>query len=248
MCDVDAFLTTHAGQWSRISMATNAKALRAFFRYAETRDWCRAGISQAIESPRIFKEETLPRGPSWEQVQQLLASKDANTARDIRDHAILLLFAVYGLRRSEVAGLCLDHLDWAHDTLRLYRSKQRRTQLYPLHPPVMLALIRYLQEVRPSSPYRHIFLTLKAPVCPISPSGLSTMVSACFTRVGLTGQPHGPHALRHACATHLINSGSSMKEIGDHLGHRDLSTTRIYAKVDMTGLREVANFDTGGLL
>jgi len=200
--DVDAFLSEHADAWSRISMATCAKALRAFFRYAETRDWCRAGISQAIESPRIFKEESVPRGPTWDQVQQLIASKDGNTDRDIRGRAIMLLFAVYGLRRSEVAGLCLDDRDWEHDTIRQYRSKPRHTQLYPLHPPVALALIRYLQEVRLSNPHRQIFLTLKAPVCPISPSGLSSMVSASFTKVGFTSQPHGPHALRHACATH----------------------------------------------
>jgi hypothetical protein len=39
-----------------------------------------------------------------------------------------------------------------------------------------------------------------------------------------------------------------MKEIGDHLGHRKLDTTRVYAKVDLAGLRRVADFDMGGLL
>jgi len=59
---------------------------------------------------------------------------------------------------------------------------------------------------------------------------------------------YGPHSLRHACATRLINQGVSLKEIGDQLGHRDLDTIRIYAKVDLTGLRTVADFDLGGLL
>jgi site-specific recombinase XerD len=59
---------------------------------------------------------------------------------------------------------------------------------------------------------------------------------------------HGPHSLRHACATRLINQGLSLKEIGDHLGHRDVEATRIYAKVDLAHLREVADFDLGGLL
>ena len=59
---------------------------------------------------------------------------------------------------------------------------------------------------------------------------------------------HGPHALRHACATHLLAQGLSLKEIGDHLGHCDPDTTRIYAKVDLPGLRQVAaDFDLGGL-
>ena len=61
--------------------------------------------------------------------------------------------------------------------------------------------------------------------------------------------PHyGPHALRHACASHLLAAGLSLKAIGDHLGHGDPRSTRIYAKVDLEGLQEVARFDLGGLL
>ena len=59
---------------------------------------------------------------------------------------------------------------------------------------------------------------------------------------------HGPHALRHACAGHLVAEGFSLKEVGDHLGHRSAFATRIYAKVDLKGLQEVGNFDLGGLL
>ena len=59
---------------------------------------------------------------------------------------------------------------------------------------------------------------------------------------------YGPHALRHACATHLINKGVSLKEISDHLGHQGLETTRIYTKVDLTNLRKVAEFKLGGIL
>lgn len=64
---------------------------------------------------------------------------------------------------------------------------------------------------------------------------------------GPKGQ-QGPHSLRHACAAHLVSEGFSLKEIGDHLGHRSLSATQIYAKVDLPKLREVATFDLGGLL
>jgi site-specific recombinase XerD len=67
-------------------------------------------------------------------------------------------------------------------------------------------------------------------------------------RLGIASSKRGPHALRHACATHLLNHGFSLKKVGDHLGHRSLSATQIYAKVDLDGLRAVADFDLGGLL
>jgi site-specific recombinase XerD len=58
----------------------------------------------------------------------------------------------------------------------------------------------------------------------------------------------GAHSLRHACASHLLASGFSFKQIGDHLGHRSASSTAFYAKVDLEGLREVAECDLGALL
>ena len=62
-----------------------------------------------------------------------------------------------------------------------------------------------------------------------------------------TQATYGPHRLRHACAARLVAQGLTLKEIGDHLGHRSTSATRVYAKVDLHGLREVAAFDLGEL-
>ena len=72
------------------------------------------------------------------------------------------------------------------------------------------------------------------------------VVSSRIGTLGIQVPRHGPHWLRHACAGHLVAAGLSLKEIGDHLGHRTAYATRIYAKVDLAGLREVANFDLGG--
>jgi integrase/recombinase XerD len=71
---------------------------------------------------------------------------------------------------------------------------------------------------------------------------------AAINTLGVTLSHYGPHVLRHACAAHLLEQGSSLKEIGDYLGHRDHESTRIYAKVDLPGLRAVGDFDLGGLL
>ena len=79
-------------------------------------------------------------------------------------------------------------------------------------------------------------------------STLYLIVSRRLRVVSPSLRTFGPHALRHACATHLLEEGLSLKEIGDHLGHRHPDTTRIYAKVDLAGLRQVADFDLGGLL
>ena len=147
---VDVFLALkHTQGWCRVSMATAVKSLRSFFRYGGEKGWCVPVLAVGVEGPRLFSQESLPEGQKWEDVRQLIASADTNSPKDIRDRAILLLLAVYGLRRGEVVGLTLDDVDWEHDILHVSRPKQRCKQEYPLAVEVGEAILRYLERVRP---------------------------------------------------------------------------------------------------
>jgi len=249
VADVDAFLESKGREdWCRVSVATCATALRSFFRYAEKRRWCSPGIAAAIDAPRLFKQEGLPRGPRWTDVQRLIDSTSGREPRDVRDRAILMLLAIYGLRGGEVRGLRLEDLDWDREVITIRRPKQRKTQYYPIVESVGTAILNYLRWARPRRcASRDLFVTLKAPFRRLSPGGLHHVVSSRLHALGIETTPYGPHGLRHACAAHLLAEGLSLKEIGDHLGHRSAYATRTYARVDLAGLREVADFDLGGL-
>ena len=93
-----------------------------------------------------------------------------------------------------------------------------------------------------------MFLCRKSPYRKLTSSAIYGVVSNKLKPFNLKLKHHGPHALRHACATHLINDGVSLKEISDHLGHRMLDTTRIYTKVDLNSLRKVSEIELGDLL
>jgi integrase/recombinase XerD len=248
--DIDAAVARKGEQdgYARASIQSCINSLRAFFRFAEQRGWCRPGLATAIMSVHLFAEEGLPKGPSWSDVQLLLGNTKSNQPKDIRDRAIIMLFAVYGMRAGEVRGLKLEDLDWEKELIYLTRPKPRRRQSYPLSYTVGEAILRYLKKVRPRTSRREVFLTVKAPFQPLSSGSLYDLVSDRLRPLGVSLPHYGPHSLRHACATRLLAEGLSMKEIGDHLGHRKADTTRIYAKVDMAGLRQVADFDLGGLL
>lgn len=249
IADVDAFIEAKSNQgWKRSSLSSLASSLRSFFRYAEGQGWCSPGIAAVIESPRLYAQEGLPEGPKWELVQRLLVSTRGDDPADIRAHAILTLLTVYAFRRGEVAGLTLDDLDWAGERIVVSRPKQHRTQCYPLLPVVGEAIVRYLREVRPRCAHRALFLTLNAPIRPLSAPSITPLVRARLRDLGVTLSPSGAHCLRHACASHLLASGFSLKQIGDHLGHRAANSTLSYTKVDLAGLRQVAELDLGGLL
>ena len=186
IADVDAFIEAKGHQgWKRSSLACLAGSLRGFFRYAEGQGWCVQGIAAVIESPRLYTREGIPEGPSWEDVHRLLANTGGDSLVDIRDHAILMLLAVYGLRRGEVARLRLDDLDWAGERIMVLRPKQRRVQYYPLVTAVGEAILRYLREVRPRCPHRTVFLTLAAPIRPLSAQSITPIVRTRLSALGV---------------------------------------------------------------
>ncbi|MGH9436979.1 MAG: tyrosine-type recombinase/integrase [Terriglobia bacterium] len=247
---VDRFLAWLGEQgWTRAGIQGMAYHLRGFFRYGESQGWTAQGVAAAIRGPRVYRQERLPLGPSWPDVQRLLASTETDRKADIRDHAILILLAVYGLRVGEVRRLRLEDIDWERKTLTISRTKQRpHSQMCPLTASLADAIHRYLREVRPPAPYSELFLRLNAPHRPFRHGGLYGIVATRMQRLGIVSPRIGPHCLRHACATHLLAQGLTLTDVAGHLGHRSVESTQIYAKVDMAGLRAVANLDLGGLL
>jgi site-specific recombinase XerD len=240
------FVQNKARGWKKTTIKAYGNSLRAFFRYATRRGWCAPGLAETIHSPRIYSLAGLPEGPSWDQIQRLIANLNTERPSHIRDRAIVLLLAVYGLRIGEVCGLTLDNLDWAHEKLRVRRLKNKRIQEFPLTAEVGNAILKYLQNVRPRCSSRSLFLTLRRPYRPMATTGASSSIS-CHVRA-LGPAPHyGPHSLRHACASHLLDEGFSIKEIGDHLGHRSPRSTQIYAKVQRKKLAQVADAQLSSL-
>lgn len=236
------------GRWTRVSTANTVSALRAFLRYAAKEGWCSNRLAESIARPRLYQQESLPYAPDWSAVQHMLADVDTDKPRDIRDRAILLLLALYGMRSGEVAALRLDQIDWARRTIGLVRLKRRQPQIYPLLPAVAEALARYIDTVRPPSSCREVFLCMHAPLRPLRAGSIFDVANRRFVALGIEAAHRGGHALRHACAVRLLAEGLTLKEIGDHLGHRSTSATSTYAKVNMAALREVGAFDLGDLL
>lgn len=247
LCDIDKYVAHESRYWSRRTLAPKIGVLKSFFKFAESRGWCGPGIAEAIESPRIYTHENIPLGPNWDEVKRLVNAPDSGSPTDIRNRALLRLLATYGLRRGEVAILRLDDFDWENELLRVRRPKQGCTQTYPLARTVGNAVIEYLKKVRPRCSRSEVFLSLNSPPRAMSSGAVGSAVRNRMIALRIRSPRMGPHALRHACATRLVSQELTYKEIGDHLGHRSPISTRVYAKVDLAGLRRVAALDLGGL-
>lgn len=246
--DIDVyFLTEGSRRWSRVSTSGIAAALRVFLRYMANCGECDPRLADAIRGPRLYAQESLPSGPAWSDVQRILAHAGGDSPADVRDRAILMLLAIYGMRSGEVRSLRIDQIDWPGRVLRVFRLKRRQPQVYPLLQSVAEVVARYIDTARPKSAHPEIFLGLLAPHGPLSSGAMSALVRHRFMALGIQARHRGPHALRHACAARLVAEGLTMKEIGDHLGHRTTRATGTYAKIDLLALREVGDFDLGEL-
>ena len=208
----------------------------------------RFGLADGIMPPKRYPGEAVPKGYIRDEVAELLATTQGQRAADRRDRAIVMLLVTYGLRAGEVAGLTLDDISWHESRLTVRRSKTGCTHHYPLSHSVGQALVRYLREVRPEHQHRAVFLTLQAPLRPITSKVVYYIVRNRLGRLGKTGRPYGSHALRHGVAQHLLGAKLPMKVVSDYLGHRHITSTATYAKVQLGALREVSEIDLGGVL
>jgi integrase len=177
-----------------------------------------------------------------EEVERVLAVYPGDTATSRRNRAMLLLLARLGLRAQEVVALCLDDIDWYASRVCIRPGKTRQARHLPLTQEVGQALAAHLQDGRPKSDSRRVFLQCPPPFRPCTVNGtIRWMVRQAFLAAGIAIRPRsGSHMLRHSAASQMLNRGASFKEVADVLGHQSLQTTGIYAKLDLDTLADVA--------
>jgi integrase/recombinase XerD len=189
----------------------------------------------------------LPRAISAEHAHLAIESCKLHTAVGRRDRAVLLLLARLGLRSGEVAALLLDDVDWAAGCLRV-RGKGGHDGVLPMPPDVGEAIAAYLQDGRPISDDRHLFLRSRAPIRAFRNSAVAvaSIVKHALQRAGIDAPHEGAHQFRHALAVDLLKQGASLPEIGELLRHRSPQVTTVYARVDLIALRALAPAWPGG--
>lgn len=215
--------------------------LRGLFRYLFSvgcvdRDW-----ASALISPRRYFLARTPRAIPSEQVLRLLRSIDRERHGGKRDFAIILVAASLGVRVSEIAALCLGHLDWLQAMASFPPMKGKNVLRLPLSRPLIEALADYLKIERPAgSAHRNVFLTLRPPFKPLVVQSVSSLIGRRMRRAGIQGSGHG---LRHSFAGEVLRSGVSFTTLQELLGHSHFTSTQVYTKIDLVQLREVANND-----
>lgn len=223
------------------SINRNLSTLRSFFRYM-----IRSGVVASNPTATLHALKTgrsLPHFVEQSRMDPLLdviaePSEDYPTERDAM---IVMLLYGCGLRRSELAGLALDSLNFAEGTLKVF-GKGAKERLIPLAGPIISRLEHYLiirkRENICNPQEKSLFLSNKAK--PISDAKVYSIVREYLTLAGVQGQ-RSPHVLRHTFATHLMQHGASIRSVQQLLGHESLAATQIYTHNTVEHLRKSYN-------
>jgi len=210
-------------------------AIRAFARYIGSRDpahveWC--GHIRAIASKKSTSSSVgwLTRA----EMETMLAVPDRKTKRGRSEYALLLFLYNTGARVSEVAELKVQDLqigrrNGGHDLATL-RGKGGKARQCPLWPETERVLT---DEILGRSAEDAVFVSRLGKA--FTRFGIYRLIERCAAEVpALTDRTIGPHMIRHTTACHLVLAGVDINTIRAWLGHVSISTTNIYAEIDLT--------------
>ena len=241
--DLNAFLLRECARVSAGSAKGRVAELRSLMRFLHLHGVIAAALGAAVPPVGGWRFATVPPVMAPGDVQRLLDHTPRQDAVGVRDYAILLLVARLGLRSIEVARLLLDDLDWRCGEI-VVRGKARRQDRLPLPADAGQAAGRLPVRCPAAGAFASRVPHLQGSARPDPRDLVGDVVERACLRAGIPRV--GPHRLRHALAAEMLRQGAGLTAIGQVLRHQDLATTALYAKVDFSALRAVAQPWPGG--
>lgn len=229
----------HLSQRTRAgSQARYLATLRRYFRWQVSRGRIAQDPTLRLSNPSL--PSRLPKVMSEQQVGDLLAAPDPDSALGLRDKAMLETLYATGLRVSELVNLKLHEVSLADGVVRAF-GKGSKERLVPLGQLAIDAITDYLATARNALlqglQSDALFVTARGGA--MTRQAFWYLIKRYARLAGIAPEKLSPHVLRHAFATHLLNHGADLRVVQLLLGHADISTTQIYTHVARERLKQL---------
>lgn len=241
LCHVNSYIESLTG-FSVGTVAATIRILCKLFDYAAENGYHHTNYSEKVIRVRNTKRYRLPNILTPDEVESVLKVIDRNNPLGKRNYAMISLVAKLGLRISDVLNLKFNNIDWTNKKISITQKKTGNPLELPLPEDVGWAIIDYLQNGRPKSTSKHIFIQHQAPFNELSGS-TERIILKYFNAAGIKipiDKPKGMHIFRHSLASSLLKNGSSLTEISQVLGHSTPESTEVYVSIDVEMLRKCA--------
>lgn len=236
------FLLDYAGRYGPGSRQNMHSAARGFLRFAYEEQFMAHDLSALVPTVRRRAMAQLPKALTDACISALEDSIDRSCPAGQRDAAIICLLSTYGVRGVQIRRLCLEHIDWQNERIHFPAAKRGRSIEQHLTVKAGNRLADYITNGRQQSPLPEVFLTVTTAAALTDSSYLSKVIHRRLQRAEAfvpEGVSRGTHGLRHAFAVRMTGQ-VPFKDVVDMLGHRDPSSTLIYAKADVRTLQQAA--------
>jgi integrase/recombinase XerC len=229
-----AWVSLLSRKYAKSSLTRKIAAVRTFMRWLRKRGVIADSPADRLATPKVPRG--LPTLLSVDAAKEVVEAADASSPMGARDRVVLELLYGSGLRVSELCGLDMGAIDSAGRTARVL-GKGRKERVVPLGAPSVRALGQWL-ALRPGVVHpKHKTQDPAALLLTARGARLSTRAAWGIVRhygeLGAGRSDLHPHALRHTCATHMLDGGADLRAIQELLGHSSLSTTQRYAHVSV---------------
>ncbi len=213
---------------SPATVARITATLRCFFRHALLTGQAEENPMQGVVVEK--KDPKLPKILTAREVELLLAQPDVTDLKGCRDKAMLELLYATGIRVSELIELNVEDVNCSLGILHCRSAKNERR--IPIYDEARKAVADYLKRARPAMLFdpdeRALFTNMNG--SRMTRQGFWKIVKS-YTRAANIAEDITPHTLRHSFAAHLLENGAELRDIQEMLGHSDISSTQVYARV-----------------
>jgi site-specific recombinase XerD len=232
---LDAFMSGFRIKQSAIRVYRSH--LRGFLKYLyHEQGVIKKDLAPLLVGPRQFTKQKPPKFLRPAEVQKLFASLQLSTPVEVRIYAIVHLAYFLGLRPVEISRITFDDISFTRGELTLRKRKTHNPITFPVPENVLKAIAAYVLKARPNSPDRHLFLSFHFPYKPMRPGTVVGYLSRIMKKAGLAASGYW---LRHTYAQNLLQTGRSIYEIKEMLGHDNIESTGVYLHINTEHMRKV---------
>jgi integrase/recombinase XerD len=234
---VDHFLALYNKNYATATCRVNRSLFRGFLKYLYQNEYIKKNLAPLVKSPPEFARSKPPKFLRAKEIQKLFGSLDLAVPKDIRTYATIHLVYFLGLRPREVSLITLDDISFRQKEIFIRSRKNYSPAHLPLPDDTIKAITAYIVGGRPKSEHRTLFLQLVPPYNPVNiKNDVTYHIRDCMKNNNLSATTYW---LRHSYAQNLLESGASIYEIKEMMGHKSIDSTHRYLSIHIKLMREI---------
>jgi site-specific recombinase XerD len=233
---VDAFLAEFTANLAPGTCRPRRSFLRGFLRYLHDDKILEKDLAPLVVGAPLFPQARPPKFLRPQELQQFFKTLKLTTPTHIRTYAMVHLAYYMGLRPKEISRIKLKDVSLKKKELTLRERKGNNPTILPVPEDTIKAIAAYISLARPESNCEYLFLRFYAPYRSIKPVTVVTYISKAIKQSGILSSPY---SLRHTYAQNLLNTGATIYEIKEMLGHQSIQSTKRYITIDIELMRRV---------